>query len=173
MKTRMLVLLAMICVLCGASKYANVLTNWQGDTNPDPITDLNGNIVSHPTLQQYQAAGYRYVTATNQPAQTNLIATSWTATDIDGTNCYLAVSNTYDWVAANAQAASNAAAFHAQQMSDLSNQVQQTILGTNPNYAVAYATAWAAATAGVKAGSWATMAAATNAIIQKAYGQIK
>jgi hypothetical protein len=162
-----------IFVVCSASKYANVLTNWQGDTKPDPITLANGDMIQHPTLQQYQAAGYRYVTMTNAPAETNLTALTYTAVDIDGTNCILNPLTTYNWVAANAQAASNAAIAYTQNLASLSNQIQQTVAGTNANYAVNYSLAYWLIQTMVKSGVTNNTANAQNAIIKTANGQVK
>jgi hypothetical protein len=124
MKLKLALIFALVTSVClaGGGKYGNVITLWYGDVLPKPLAMPDG-LAGEPTLRQYQQMGFRYVTVTNIPAQTNLIATSYTPTDINGTNCFLAVSNTYDWVAANAQAASNAA---AQKQFAISNYVFTT-----------------------------------------------
>jgi hypothetical protein len=121
-------------------KYANT-NGWYGNTLPDPMSMTNGQTIWQPTLRQYQGEGYRFVTIIDVPSQTNLTATSYNVNDLNGTNAELTVKTTYDWVAANAQVASNAAAFKWASVTNLqltSWQMGQLILGSQTNVPAQY-----------------------------------
>ena len=91
--------------LAFGQQFGNVVSSNIVSVLPTP---MNGSYF--PSPDQYRAAGWRIATITNTVASTNLIATSYTPQDLDGTNCRLLVASSYDWVQGNIIAASNAAA---------------------------------------------------------------